>query len=145
MWYGKRDASYLMRLRYIFEIIDLVNTCVHLVFQDEVEKLVGVGLELFSGEDVLEERRSQNLDVLGGESTVLQSSVESRHTDQCSGHTHAIASGGTAPLAFPKLASVPFLAKQSRLRSKVDFPTLSNTALTPSPFVTSITLLLTSS
>lgn len=131
----------------MFEIVDLVDTNVHFILDDEIEQLIGVLFEFIPCRNVVEKCRAKNFGILRREAAVSNLSLlpSLNVTITSFPRTYAIANGGTAPLALPKLANVPFRAKQSRLRSKVALPTPSNAAATPCLFVASSTLALTSS
>ncbi|KAH0389180.1 hypothetical protein KCU92_g5, partial [Aureobasidium melanogenum] len=106
-------STYLVRSSNVLEVVHLMHSDIHLVLDNEVKELIGILLKFLS-------RRDSRLKT-----------------------TYEIARGGTAPLAFPKLAMVPLRARQSRLRSKVALPTPSKTAATPCLLVTSSTFALT--
>lgn len=58
-----------MRSSYIFEVVHLVDTDIHLVLDNEVKELIGILFELIPGRDVIEQRWAENLGILGPESS----------------------------------------------------------------------------
>jgi len=113
---------------------------IHLVLAHHLEQFIGIMLEFLSRMEIVEQRRSCQLDVLG------RQSAGGRHQHPYifflidgDKKTYAMVTGGTAPLAFPKLIILPFLATASILPSNVLFPTPSKMTFTPSPFVISLT------
>lgn len=50
--------------RYILQVVNLVYPGIHLVLEDKVKQLISIAFELLSGVDIVEKRRSRDLEVL---------------------------------------------------------------------------------
>ena len=62
----------------ILERVSVVDLDIELAVEDQLEKLFGVRGELFPSDDVVEQSRTQETDVLGREPTVIRESCRGR-------------------------------------------------------------------
>jgi hypothetical protein len=109
-----------MRLLNLLKRVNLVDFDLELARLEQVEQLIDIEFEFFTGLDVAEKLRTGNFDILGGEFTVQ---VSAKHSSNANDPTYFKGRGGTGPLAFPNQTMVPFLLTASRLPSQVSFPT----------------------
>lgn len=58
-------STYLVRGSNVFEVVHLVHSDIHLVLDNEIEELIGILLEFLSRCDVIEQRRAEDLGILG--------------------------------------------------------------------------------
>jgi hypothetical protein len=58
-------STYLVRSSNVLEVVHLMHSDIHLVLDNEVKELIGILLKFLSRRDVIEQRRAEDLGVLG--------------------------------------------------------------------------------
>ena len=132
---GLPPFDILGRTFNVLQWIHVMNLDIQPILLDKVPQLFRILQCLFPCVDVIEQRGSQQFDILGREAPI-QCPISSKSMTEPrleKGHTYARANPVTGPEALPKETMDPFRRTVAKQLSNVALPTESNTTCTPSP------------